>query len=61
LGGREDAFVNRDHLLDWGRLTSGDLTLRQFPGGHMFFQSHESEVIEALRNELSEVHTLESA
>lgn len=41
FGGRDDA-VTKESLLAWGRHTTEDTTVRQFPGGHFYFRERRS-------------------
>lgn len=39
IGGLDDAYVSVESLARWSSLTRGELTTRQFPGGHFFLYS----------------------
>ncbi|HEX6370737.1 MAG TPA: SDR family NAD(P)-dependent oxidoreductase [Longimicrobium sp.] len=52
LGGADDRLVPRERLVDWCAHTRGELSVRVFPGGHMFVRGAEGAVLQAVRREL---------
>jgi len=53
FGGSDDTEVAPTQLQDWKQETTGDWTLRLFPGGHFFLQSAREALLQALREALS--------
>jgi len=57
-GGQEDDDVPREHLEAWGKLTTGSVSLKMFPGDHFFVNTAQTALLETLSEELREmVHT----
>jgi acyl transferase domain-containing protein/acyl-CoA synthetase (AMP-forming)/AMP-acid ligase II/surfactin synthase thioesterase subunit len=48
LAGAADTLAPRERLLEWAALTTGDFSLRTFPGDHMFIRSQEPRVLAAI-------------
>lgn len=54
-GGLQDTTVPSDDLRQWSKHTSSRCEVRMFPGDHFFVHSCASEVIHALRDDVSEL------
>lgn len=54
FGGNEDSSVNRDELSAWRSQTQGPFRLRMFAGDHFFLQGAQTEVLQALTQDLSQ-------
>ena len=52
LGGTDDSWVGRSHLLPWREQTRAAFTLRMFPGDHFFVQTAEHWVRQTLSADL---------
>jgi medium-chain acyl-[acyl-carrier-protein] hydrolase len=48
LGGKTDRFARPEELVQWRDLTTGDVTVRTFDGGHFFIASREVEACGAI-------------
>ncbi|MGH9396576.1 MAG: thioesterase II family protein [Terriglobia bacterium] len=57
LGGLEDRKISRDGLSAWAEQTSSTFVLRTFPGGHLYLNDCEGQVVRSITMDLS--HTLE--
>jgi surfactin synthase thioesterase subunit len=51
-GGRQDDAVSWSALEAWRTLTRREFTLRDFPGGHFFTQSHSTLLANALTGDI---------
>ncbi|WP_137992785.1 thioesterase II family protein [Streptomyces vilmorinianum] len=51
FGGREDR-VTPEQLEAWRELTTGEVTVRRFPGGHFYLRERPAEVLRALAAEV---------
>lgn len=61
FGGAADQYATRQRLLEWGDYTSGDFSVRLFPGGHGYLRDAKTRLWEALRRELSQAITQTAA
>jgi medium-chain acyl-[acyl-carrier-protein] hydrolase len=52
FGGLRDVDVTREHLEAWGTQTTGDFTVRMFPGDHFFLNSARASLLQTLSLEL---------
>lgn len=52
LGGSKDEMVTCSDLSAWQRHTTGDFGLRMFPGGHLFLNGREAQVMQTVVEEL---------
>jgi medium-chain acyl-[acyl-carrier-protein] hydrolase len=55
FGGAEDALVKSDHLTGWAAKTSGETSIRMFPGGHFFLINQRAQVLGAVTDALGHV------
>ncbi|MRH88377.1 SDR family NAD(P)-dependent oxidoreductase [Nocardia sp. SYP-A9097] len=53
LRGADDPVFDLDQLQGWGKLTSGGFSLATVPGGHLFIQNPEPQVMKTIVQELS--------
>jgi medium-chain acyl-[acyl-carrier-protein] hydrolase len=53
LGGAADSEVREEALRSWNRHTSRSFRLRTVPGNHFFVQSNRTELLQALREDLT--------
>jgi medium-chain acyl-[acyl-carrier-protein] hydrolase len=51
-GGTRDSHVKRSDLAGWREYTSGEFTLRLFPGGHFFINEVREQFFRTLRQDL---------
>jgi medium-chain acyl-[acyl-carrier-protein] hydrolase len=51
-GGQEDDDVPREHLEAWGKLTTGSVSLKMFPGDHFFVNTTQNALLKTLSQEL---------
>lgn len=51
-GGTQDPHTSRANLAAWRDQTQGGFSLKLFPGGHFFLQSHQAALLGALSQEL---------
>lgn len=51
-GGLEDDDVLREHLEAWGKLTTGSVSLKMFPGDHFFLNTAPTPLLRTLSQEL---------
>ncbi len=54
-GGEQDANISREHLEAWAKETSGDFSLRMFPGGHFFIDTARAEFLSALAADVAAI------
>ena len=52
-GGTDDPNVRPEHLAAWAVETTAAFTVRMFPGGHFYLQSHRTEFLTALARDLT--------
>jgi surfactin synthase thioesterase subunit len=52
-GGENDPQAPRDSLAAWQTLTLGDVSLRQFPGGHFYLQTQTAALVQDITHQLS--------
>jgi surfactin synthase thioesterase subunit len=52
LGGTGDKHVTPGTLERWRDETSGEVRMREFPGGHFFIRTHPAPVLAAVREDL---------
>lgn len=55
LGGLDDSDVSPDELAAWSEHTTGDFSLRMFPGDHFFIHTVQSQVLDAISEKLESV------
>lgn len=53
FGGLRDIDVTRDYLEAWESHTTGNFSVRMFPGDHFFLNTHRAPLLQALSLELS--------
>ncbi|MFJ9363729.1 SDR family NAD(P)-dependent oxidoreductase [Nocardia sp. NPDC101769] len=53
LRGADDPVFELDQLQGWGKLTSGKFSLTTVPGGHLFIQNPDPQVMRTIAQELS--------
>ncbi len=53
LRGADDPVFETDQLQGWGKLTSGGFSLTTVPGGHLFIQNADAQVMRTIAQELS--------
>ncbi|MFE6686300.1 thioesterase II family protein [Streptomyces sp. NPDC057743] len=59
FGGTTDPQATAEELRAWRAQTEGDCTLREFPGGHFFLNTHHTEVLSAVSHDLAPAPTEE--
>lgn len=52
FGGTQDEEIQKDDLLAWRELTSGQSIIRMLPGDHFFMQSSQDLLLHAIRHDL---------
>ncbi|MFC4375362.1 SDR family NAD(P)-dependent oxidoreductase [Nocardia halotolerans] len=53
LRGADDPVFDEDQMQGWGKLTSGGFALTTVPGGHLFIQNPDPQVLRTITQELS--------
>jgi len=54
LGGKNDQFAKSEELQEWRALTTGEVVVRTFDGGHFFILSREADACRAIAEFLNE-------
>jgi medium-chain acyl-[acyl-carrier-protein] hydrolase len=54
-GGLQDPDITRENLAAWGEQTSGQFTLRMFPGDHFYLHSSRALLLQTLAQDLMQV------
>ncbi|MDZ4802377.1 MAG: glycosyltransferase [Bryobacteraceae bacterium] len=52
-GGADDPSVHREHIEGWSEQTTAEFVAHEFPGGHFYLSSAESQFLVTLRNHLA--------
>jgi surfactin synthase thioesterase subunit len=55
IGGTDDDYVVRDHLEEWGEVTSGPFAVEFVSGDHFFIDRHPNQLLDIVTRKLSPV------